>query len=763
MKLPTITILFMSWFQWLASTNCISGYAFSLSTTSHFCPTMHPAPNKHHIAFPRRLSLLGTRQKECLVDYSAFEVRDRNELQWLVQTTSQLIGSSAKPVGTLHKSMIHETHKAMQAWSRRSTTKPDSNAPHVVEQLLHRLIQEQHAGNPHVIIDTRTYNLVIASWSRSNEEGAAKRAEEILVGMVKQYDAGNESVKPNRASFNSVIKSWVRKGNMAVAVTKAEAWIDYMVAASQRDPHFLPPCRRGYNLLLYAYTRSSNLANAGQRAENILNEMLRGAEDAAIAPDINSFNQVIKTWANGKSKGFEQKAQAIFDLVLKQPNVKPNHETYNAILSSWLKSTDKAALSHILTLLEKMETDYNEGNLDAKPDRVAVNSVMSALSRSGELERVVQLQNRMEEVYDIDPDTVSNNVLISSWSKSHRSEAPERTLEILTQMEDAFRKGNRGVMPDNYSYTSVIDCFSKTNRPLAGSQAIALLGSMKALHRDHGGDAPSTGCYNAVLNSLATARNKDSADLAFSILFEMETQSKELGSSVPKPNRITYNTVLKACRNGHDEYATRAERLLVRMLDMGTKNPSLAPDSYTYAAVVNVLGRSDHVDKAERVLRVLNQMIAFYKDRNSTTKPSTHVFNAALNACAFSRYDMSAKSDAFAITTTILALLQEYAQPDDVTYGTILRACSNLLPKTGDNRRDKVVGHFFRKAQEEGLVSEMVLKQLKFAASPELFRDLLGMDRYDKDEGVVSLNDLPRSWSNKVISSKRKISRFELI
>jgi hypothetical protein len=86
-----------------------------------------------------------------------------------------------------------------------------------------------------------------------------------------------------------------------------------------------------------------------------------------------------------------------------------------------------------------------------------------------------------------------------------------------------------------------------------------------------------------------------------------------------------------------------------------------------------------------------------------------------------------------------------------------------LLPKTGDNRRDKVVGHFFRKAQEEGLVSEMVLKQLKFAASPELFRDLLGMDRCDKDEGVVSLNDLPRSWSNKVSSSKRKISRFELI
>ena len=279
-----------------------------------------------------------------------------------------------------------------------------------------------------------------------------------------------------------------------------------------------------------------------------------------------------------------------------------------------------------------------------------------------------------------------------------------------------------------------------------------LLERMQALHRDHGGGAPSTGCYNVVLTSLATARNKDSAELAFSILSEMEEKSKEADSTAPKPNRVTYNTCLKACRNGQDEYALRAEQLLSRLIDLGKTDASLAPDSYTYAAVVNVLGRSDNADKAERVLRVMNQMIASYKAGNLPSKPSTHVFNAALNACAFSRYDANSKMDAFVITVGILVLLRDYATADDITYGTVFRACSNLLPKS-DSRRDELVEKFFRKATREGQVSEMVLTQLKFAASTSLFREIVGIDR---DLQVVTLEDLPRAWTSKVKRKARK-------
>ena len=103
----------------------------------------------------------------------------------------------------------------------------------------------------------------------------------------KQYEAGNKYVKPNRTSFNSVIKRWVRNEGSQVAMEKAEALIDYVATMSQRDPDFLPPCRRGYNLLLYANAHSG-LADAGEQAETILNEMLKGADDDSIAPDITT-------------------------------------------------------------------------------------------------------------------------------------------------------------------------------------------------------------------------------------------------------------------------------------------------------------------------------------------------------------------------------------------------------------------------------------------------------------------------------------------
>jgi len=178
---------------------------------------------------------------------------------------------------------------------------------------------------------------------------------------------------------------------------------------------------------------------------------------------------------------------------------------------------------------------------------------------------------------------------------------------------------------------------------------------------------------------------------------------------------------------------------------LGKTDASLAPDSYTYAAVVNA-------DKAERVFRVMNQMIASYKAGNLPSKPSTHVFNAALNACAFSRYDANSKMDAFVITVGILVLLRDYATADDITYGTVFRACSNLLPKS-DSRRDELVEKFFRKATREGQVSEMVLTQLKFAASTSLFREIVGIDR---DLQVVTLEDLPRAWTSKVKRKARK-------
>jgi hypothetical protein len=239
---------------------------------------------------------------------------------------------------------------------------------------------------------------------------------------------------------------------------------------------------------------------------------------------------------------------------------------------------------------------------------------------------------------------------------------------------------------------------------------------------------------------------------------DMEDPTKP---DVPEPDRVTYNTVLKALRNGDRETVTKAEKLLERMEELGRSTTSLLPDTISYSAVLTAVGRSDLPDKAERVLKILQRMIvSFREDDNAMARPNLHCFNAALNACAFTLGSPTAKMHAFAVMVGILVLLQQYATADHMSYGTILRACSNLLSRT-DERRDELAEKVFVKACREGQVSEMALTQLKFAASPGLYKALLqeylppSSSRHDA--GKICLQDVPKKWRRNVRPRSAKV------
>ena len=674
-----------------------------------------------------------------------YEERDRRESMWIVRTTHKLVGDAAIPTGTLDKKMVIEAVMVMKAWARRSARPNCSNSTHVVEQLLHRLLMEQDAGNPHVEINTDLYNVVIESWSKSRQPGSAQRAEDILVTMERIFQMGNHDIRPNRFSFNCVIKAWVVSKNKDTIYKKIEPIIQRMEQFSESDPYVLPPSRRSYNLLLYAYAHST-LDDAGERAEAILDKMVEeGPDDKFRAPDANSYNLVIKAYGLRGKKGREFKGQAIFDRILADPDLKPNVETFNAILQCWLKSKDKGALQRMIEIVELMEESYRIGNLSAKPDSFTVNSVVTALVRNTapnqNMEKALEFQNRMEAEYEVQSDTVSFNIILDGLAKTKRKEAPIRALEILTRMEDEYKAGKIHIMPDQFSYTIVIDSFTKCDRLKAGKKASAVLDQMKELYAEYNGPVPTVEVYNAVLNAWASQRSKGGAKMALSILEEMEQNHKH-DTANPKPDRMCYNTVLKSLRTGEESHATRAVELLEQMNEFAKDNPKMAPDAYTYASVMNALGRSNIVDKAERTFKVLLQMIESYKGGNSEAKPNIIVFNCALNACAFSRYDMYAKANAFVVAISVLVLLRQYTHADEVTCSTIMRACSNLL-STSDPRRDRLAEIAFNKACKEGYVSEGVLSQLYFAASDAMYESLM---KCKKGESV-SLATLPAAWT----------------
>jgi len=237
------------------------------------------------------------------------------------------------------------------------------------------------------------------------------------------------------------------------------------------------------------------------------------------------------------------------------------------------------------------------------------------------------------------------------------------------------------------------------------------------------------------MNAWACSKSKMASRRAEDLLKEMEKYGDDV--SIPRPDIITYNTAIKALNQGTEAAAVRAEELLHTLEHRGIA------DVYTYAAVIFAYGSSDAPNKDKKAFELLQRMLHSFDDGNSTAKQNIVPFNAALNACAFVRGDIAAKLDAFDTLVSVFGLLKEYAKPDHTTYGTVLRACSSLLPPS-DDRRELVVDSIFRQACQDGLVGKMVLTQLRFAASSDQFHKLTGLE---KDAKEVSIADLPRSWT----------------
>jgi uncharacterized protein (UPF0147 family) len=278
----------------------------------------------------------------------------------------------------------------------------------------------------------------------------------------------------------------------------------------------------------------------------------------------------------------------------------------------------------------------------------------------------------------------------------------------------------------------------------------------------------------AVINAWASSEFEDTIERVEALMREMEECTDD--PFVPRPNRITYNTCLKAMRNGSQEEAVRAEQILTSLEERADANDSnhdnddrddFYPDSYSYTAVISAYGRSDAPHKAQAARAVLQRMVTAFEHGNRLARPNVHAFNAALNACAFSGQqqgggfgyhaglDNSSQRDAFRVALDILKLLHSYTQADHTTYGTMLRACSSLLPAR-DKQRESAVETLFHRARQEGQVGRLVVTQVRFAASPELYKSLLqGRDISEK----VLVQDLPREWSRNVRENNRRAKK----
>jgi hypothetical protein len=506
---------------------------------------------------------------------------------------------------------------------------------------------------------------------------------------------------------------------------------------------------------LYAIANSpssTSLENNAERAQAILERMLlrykREGKDCPAKPDLNSFFQVISTWTRGKSPNFEVGMQNVYKLLLEwseELEIQPDTDTFNALMSGWLKSRDPKALSKIQQTMQEMEESYKSGNLSARPDRVSLNTMHVAFNKHRRNNQykcndIIERLSTLETEYRIPRTFLSQNILMESIIKSGERDAPEKVMELLTKMEDDYKNGVLDMKPDQCSYSSVIRAYLRYGREDAAAKSEELLARMWDLHRNHGGNAPDVEIYNSVVNAYASQESSHALERVKEILREMENGEKE---GIPRPNLITFNLVIKSMRNGNkEEGAVFAEDILTTLESMGGKDPNLLPDNYSYTSVITAYARSDSSRKAEKAFEIVERMMEARANGNKGALVTAHTFNAALNACAFVEGGQEEKAKAFGLAMKLNTMRKECGEEADNTwYGTMLRVCSSLLQPS--KQREHYVENFFTEACEFGCVGRLVITQLKFAATPEQYSNLLDRDTDDR----MNLRDLPKEWT----------------
>lgn len=169
--------------------------------------------------------------------------------------------------------------------------------------------------------------------------------------------------------------------------------------------------------------------------------------------------------------------------------------------------------------------------------------------------------------------------------------------------------------------------------------------------------------------------------------------------------------------------------------------------NFSEQAAITAWARASDRTKPQRALKILKKVNDMYKQTgDESIKPNLYTYNAVIDACArcYGNPEQQAASlkIAFAVNKAIFTANLE---PNSITYATLLKTASNLLPE-GDVR-SQVVRAVFEKAKSAGYVDRNVLKAFDQASDRALYHELL-KDAEDKN-GFINMKNIPLDWRKK--------------
>eukprot|EP00536_Pseudo-nitzschia_multiseries_P001235 jgi/Psemu1/250348/estExt_Genewise1Plus.C_150103 len=218
--------------------------------------------------------------------------------------------------------------------------------------------------------------------------------------------------------------------------------------------------------IITMYSKSS-IPNAAERADHWLQKMIQASElypDRVVSPRASIFANVLSAWEKSRLPGGDSNKAEKFlqDMHLSYTEgndaLKPNTETFNAVIQSWLRSGSPMAAWRADGIFKRMNELSETGKLDVKPNSRTFDLVISTLAQDwgAELGKVDLYLALLKEHYragDCVPTATSYTEAIRAWaSKDDDPRAILRAQALLDEMHELAREGVDTVRPNRSTY-----------------------------------------------------------------------------------------------------------------------------------------------------------------------------------------------------------------------------------------------------------------------------------------------------------------------
>ena len=519
---------------------------------------------------------------------------------------------------------------------------------------------------------------------------------------------------PTRTTVLNLLALWTRSGEPAV---RAERIVRQLLAAYDATRRVdCQPTVRLYVALAQAHVAaaSSSSSTVTQDVVRLTREVWEAIQRGRVPFDLVALNILLHMLAKTKDTTAADTAATILQQLLdgypprrhpQEESRSPNQSTFVAVISALGRTGQVERAEAVLQTMEDLY--YTTSDPAVRPNKACYGALVWAYVKAGggEGDKTAKQQAeatvlRMSNMCNLDHD--SWNGILASWTQSGDDDAAERTAAVIQWLEKEIHSDDAASQPPNTStestttsskslhittYNSLLGSYARSKNPQQGARLASDLFQWMQEHRDEKLH-PNAITYLAIITAWRNARNPAQADSMLRLA--CEKIRKDSSATLPLDERH-FNICLSAWAESSDpEALKKAESLLDEMESVG-----LVPDIVTYNSLLKVISRHAHPKvAARRCLSILRETQRLNRSGLLSQGPDIISYNTTIAAVARSGDSRKMKQ--------AVDLFQEMTnrgvKPDRATYNTIM----SMYAKNDEPEKVQQVFQSMEKAADAG-------------------------------------------------------------